>query len=138
MVCLYLARIYKAYYFKVYKSKQNVFSFLTSCSFAVLGLGSTSYHQFCAFGKFVDITFKELGGTRLLPLACADELNNQEKTAQTWLSDITTALRKQFLVEGNYNHFMNEDSFVDHHQPSVRFSARFIASQEEKEDVLHG
>jgi sulfite reductase alpha subunit-like flavoprotein len=107
-------------------------------SFAVLGLGSTSYQQFCAFGKFIDITFKELGGTRLLPLACADELNNQEKTVQTWLSDITTALCKQFLIEGiNYNNFRNEESSAD--QPSIHFSARFITSfQEEKEDVLHG
>jgi sulfite reductase alpha subunit-like flavoprotein len=101
-------------------------------------LGSTSYQQFCAFGKFIDITFKELGGTRLLPLACADELNNQEKTVQTWLSDITTALCKQFLIEGiNYNNFRNEESSAD--QPSIHFSARFITSfQEEKEDVLHG
>jgi sulfite reductase alpha subunit-like flavoprotein len=101
-------------------------------------LGSTSYQQFCAFGKFIDITFKELGGTRLLPLASADELNNQEKTVQTWLSDITTALCKQFLIEGiNYNNFRNEESSAD--QPSIHFSARFITSfQEEKEDVLHG
>ena len=103
-------------------------------SFAVLGLGSTSYNQFCAFGKFVDMTFHELGGTRLLPLVCADELNNQEKTVETWLSDITTALCKQFFKNNNYNSFTNVE--LSGNQESVPLSARFITSQVEKEDIL--
>jgi sulfite reductase alpha subunit-like flavoprotein len=105
-------------------------------SFAVLGLGSTSYNQFCAFGKFVDITFQELGGTRLLPLVCADELNNQEKTIETWLSDITIALCKQFLKEDNHNSFTNME--LSGNQSNVSLTARFITSQEEKEDILRG
>lgn len=105
-------------------------------SFAVLGLGSTSYNQFCAFGKFVDITFQELGGTRLLPLACADEQNNQEKTIQTWLSDITIALCKQFIKEGNYINYRNVELSAD--QSSVSQSARFTTSSEGKEDILRG
>jgi sulfite reductase alpha subunit-like flavoprotein len=107
------------------------------CSFAVLGLGSTSYHQFCAFGKFLDITFEELGGTRLLPLVCADELNNQEEICETWLSDINIALCKQYLKEDNYSNFINVE-LPALQSSMVPPSARFITSQEEKEDVLRG
>ncbi|KAI9561886.1 nitric oxide synthase 2 [Daphnia sinensis] len=102
-----------------------------SC-FAVLGLGSTAYPNFCAFGKFVDNMFQELGGTRLLTLHCADELNNQEKAFQTWLSDVTNALCKQYRIPYN-NNLINKESTFDQ---SNTVSARFSIIEGAKEDVL--
>ena len=99
--------------------------------FAVLGLGSKAYSHFCEFGKFLDETFKELGGNRLMPLGCADELNNQEKSFQTWLLDVTTALSKQYLKEIDIKEIEPPSDFVNF------VEARFITSQD-KENVAEG
>lgn len=104
----------------------------SSC-FAVLGLGSTAYPNFCAFGKFVDNRFQELGGTRLLALNCADELNNQEKAFQTWLLDVTNALCKQYLIRVDNSNFVNKGSSFDQLNT---VSARFSVIEGGKEDVL--
>lgn len=104
-------------------------------SFAVLGLGSTAYPHFCAFGKFLDNMFQELGGNRLLAVQCADELNNQEKAFQTWLSDIMNALCKQYLIPADNSVFVkNEFSF----ELPITVSVRFTVIKDEKEDVLRG
>ncbi|XP_045033095.1 LOW QUALITY PROTEIN: nitric oxide synthase, brain [Daphnia magna] len=104
----------------------------SSC-FAVLGLGSTAYPNFCAFGKFVDNIFQELGGTRLLALNCADELNNQEKAFQTWLLDVTNELCKQYLIRVDNSNFVNKGSSFDQLNT---VSARFSVIEGGKEDVL--
>ncbi|EED87091.1 predicted protein, partial [Thalassiosira pseudonana CCMP1335] len=43
------------------------------CAYAVLGLGDSNYDVFCAVGKVIDKKLSDLGGSRALPLACADE-----------------------------------------------------------------
>ena len=89
----------------------------------MLGLGSKAYSKFCEFGKFLDKTFKELGANRLMPLDCADELNSQEKSFQTWLLDVTTALSKQYLNEVDIKEIESPPDFVN------CVVARFINSQ---------
>jgi sulfite reductase alpha subunit-like flavoprotein len=64
--------------------------------FAVLGLGDTNYDQFCATGKVLDKKLAELGGTRLLPLACADEATGLEDVVEPW----TETVLKMLLVLG--------------------------------------
>jgi sulfite reductase alpha subunit-like flavoprotein len=55
------------------------------CAFAVLGLGDTNYNVFCAVAKEVDRKLFELGGTRVLPLTCADEgTGTMEDTVEPW------------------------------------------------------
>ena len=67
------------------------------CAFAVLGLGDTNYDQFCNVGKIIDKKLELLGGTRVKPIACADEATGLEEVVDPWtstiLSDITEAAR---------------------------------------------
>jgi sulfite reductase alpha subunit-like flavoprotein len=64
--------------------------------FAVLGLGDTNYDQFCATGKVLDKKLAELGGTRWMPLACADEATGLEDVVEPW----TETVLKMLLVLG--------------------------------------
>jgi sulfite reductase (NADPH) flavoprotein alpha-component len=62
---------------------------LKQLRYAVLGLGDSSYPQFCAIGNRLDARLAELGATRLLPRADADL--DLDTVAEPWL---TQALAK--------------------------------------------
>ena len=51
-------------------------------------MGSSAYPNYCAFGKYVDNLLGELGGERLMPLTCGDELGGQEQVFKQWASKI--------------------------------------------------
>ena len=56
-------------------------------SYSVLGLGDTNYDKFCYMGKAIDKRLSELGGQRVLDLACADEgTGSMEETVEEWKS----------------------------------------------------
>lgn len=61
-------------------------------SFSVLGLGDTNYDQFCESGKIIDKKLKELGGTRVKDLACADEGTGLEEVVDPWVASILEQL----------------------------------------------
>lgn len=65
---------------------------LKELKFAVLGLGDSTYPQFCAIGRQLDERLEALGGTRLLARGDADfEL---EVVADPWLSQAFSAARE--------------------------------------------
>lgn len=70
---------------------------LRNVAYAVLGLGDTNYDQFCATGKLLDKKLQEIGGTRIRPVACADEATGLEDVVDDWTSgifmELTTACR---------------------------------------------
>jgi sulfite reductase alpha subunit-like flavoprotein len=59
-----------------------------NCAFAVLALGDTNYDQFCYTGKLVDKKMQELGGTRFVKVACADEAVGMEDTVEPWIGSV--------------------------------------------------
>ena len=64
---------------------------LTELQFAVLGLGDSSYPNFCA-GKDFDQRFAELGATRLFEWADADL--DYSATAEQWIQDIVAIVKR--------------------------------------------
>jgi len=61
---------------------------LEHVAYAVLGLGDTNYDKFCESGKLIDKKLKEWGGTRAMPLACADEATGLEATVEPWVEEV--------------------------------------------------
>lgn len=62
--------------------------FMTTIRFAVFALGSSSYPNFCAFGKFIDDVLGDLGGDRLMDVALGDDLSGQEQEFRQWGRDV--------------------------------------------------
>jgi len=54
----------------------------------VFALGSSAYPYYCAFGKYLDNLLGELGGERLVDVACGDELNGQEQAFKSWAKEV--------------------------------------------------
>jgi sulfite reductase (NADPH) flavoprotein alpha-component len=64
---------------------------LPGLRYAVLGLGDSSYPQFCAIGRQIDARLAELGATRLAPLGEADV--DVDTVAAPWLEHTLEQVR---------------------------------------------
>ena len=64
---------------------------LTQLEFAVLGLGDTSYPNFCQAGKDFDQVLENLGATRLLARADADL--DFAATAEQWIKQVSEVIQ---------------------------------------------
>lgn len=65
---------------------------LPNLKYAVLGLGDTSYPQYCKTGEDVDERLKSFGGKALLPLRKCDV--DYEADAKAWFDELLTVLSK--------------------------------------------
>ncbi|EEC05792.1 nitric oxide synthase, putative, partial [Ixodes scapularis] len=61
---------------------------LSNVRFAVFGLGSSAYPNFCAYGKYVDKILADLGGERICKLTTGDELRGQEQSFRQWAKSV--------------------------------------------------
>uniref|UniRef100_A0A8B9Q4M9 Nitric oxide synthase n=1 Tax=Apteryx owenii TaxID=8824 RepID=A0A8B9Q4M9_APTOW len=52
--------------------------------YAVFGLGSTMYPEFCAFAHAIDRKLAQLGASQLTPVGEGDELNGREEAFRSW------------------------------------------------------
>lgn len=59
-------------------------SFISSCRYAVFGLGSSMYPEFCAFAHTIDQKLAQLGASQLTPIGEGDELGGQEEAFRSW------------------------------------------------------
>jgi len=66
--------------------------------FAVFGLGSSAYPNFCAFGSYVDNLLGELGGERLIKLTKGDEMCGQEQAFKKWATDVFHVSRLKTML----------------------------------------
>ncbi len=64
------------------KIRNNLFE---NVSYSVLGLGNSNYSHFCYMGKKIDKRIQELGGQRIKPLVCVDEVEGLEEPVELWL-----------------------------------------------------
>ena len=55
--------------------------------YAVFGLGSRAYPNFCTFGHTCDNLLKDLGAEQIIPCGEGDEMCGQEESFQSWLQE---------------------------------------------------
>ncbi|XP_026757602.2 nitric oxide synthase-like isoform X1 [Galleria mellonella] len=72
---------------------------LSNVCFAVFALGSSTYPKFCNFGKNIDKILGDLGGERILELACGDEMYGQEQQFRNWSSNIFHVACETFCLD---------------------------------------
>ncbi|MFZ0869870.1 MAG: assimilatory sulfite reductase (NADPH) flavoprotein subunit [Rhodanobacter sp.] len=115
---------------------------LPSLQFAVLGLGDSSYPQFCVIGRQLDARLAELGGTRFAPFGETDV--DVEAVAKPWLE---TALERARDVLKNIApaarvtplHAVSKRSTYSRERPfaaTVLANQRIVARDNER-DVRH-
>jgi sulfite reductase alpha subunit-like flavoprotein len=95
------------------KRKTTSTNSFQNVKFAVLGLGDTNYDQFCATGKVLDKKLAELGGKRMLPLACADEATGLEDVVEPWTDTVL-----KMLLLGQPKKEKEEEKALVIHEPS--------------------
>ena len=64
------------------KIKNDIFK---NINYYVLGLGNSNYSHFCYMGEKIDKRIEELGGQRIKPLICIDEVEGLEEPVELWL-----------------------------------------------------
>ncbi|HZX69246.1 MAG TPA: assimilatory sulfite reductase (NADPH) flavoprotein subunit, partial [Rhodanobacter sp.] len=112
---------------------------LSSLQFAVLGLGDSSYPQFCAIGRQLDARLTELGGSRFAPLGEADV--DVETVATPWLDKALEQVREALktsvpTARVTPLHAVSNRSIHTREQPfaaSVLTNQRIVARDSERE-----
>uniref|UniRef100_A0A8C3XKM3 Nitric oxide synthase n=1 Tax=Chelydra serpentina TaxID=8475 RepID=A0A8C3XKM3_CHESE len=68
--------------------------------YAVFGLGSTMYPEFCAFAHAIDQKLAQLGAAPLTQTGEGDELNGQEEAFRTWAVNAFKTACETFDIRG--------------------------------------
>ncbi|KAM5151113.1 nitric oxide synthase, inducible [Callospermophilus lateralis] len=71
--------------------------------YAVFGLGSSMYPQFCAFAHGIDQKLSHLGASQLTPMGEGDELSGQEDAFRSWAVHTFKAACDTFDIRGKHN-----------------------------------
>uniref|UniRef100_A0ABK0L9Q5 Nitric oxide synthase, inducible n=1 Tax=Rattus norvegicus TaxID=10116 RepID=A0ABK0L9Q5_RAT len=70
--------------------------------YAVFGLGSSMYPQFCAFAHDIDQKLSHLGASQLAPTGEGDELSGQEDAFRSWAVQTFRAACETFDVQSKH------------------------------------
>ncbi|XP_038059135.1 nitric oxide synthase-like protein isoform X2 [Patiria miniata] len=76
---------------------------LSNVRYAVFGLGSSAYPNFCAFGHAVDELLETLGAERLLEIGEGDELGGQEIAFKKWAQETFKVACENFCIGSDVN-----------------------------------
>ncbi|XP_039576696.1 nitric oxide synthase, inducible [Passer montanus] len=71
--------------------------------YAVFGLGSSMYPDFCGFAHAIDQKLAQLGASQLTPVGEGDELNGQEEAFRSWAVSAFQAACDIFNVRGRHS-----------------------------------
>ncbi|KAM9596861.1 nitric oxide synthase, inducible [Trichechus inunguis] len=71
--------------------------------YAVFGLGSSTYPQFCAFAHDIDQKLSHLGASQLTPTGEGDELCGQEEAFRNWAVQTFKAACETFDIRGKHH-----------------------------------
>uniref|UniRef100_A0A8D1KYX2 Nitric oxide synthase n=1 Tax=Sus scrofa TaxID=9823 RepID=A0A8D1KYX2_PIG len=71
--------------------------------YAVFGLGSSMYPQFCAFAHDIDQKLSHLGASQLTPTGEGDELSGQEEAFRGWAVQTFKVACETFDVRGKHH-----------------------------------
>ncbi|NWI54792.1 NOS2 protein, partial [Calyptomena viridis] len=71
--------------------------------YAVFGLGSSMYPEFCAFAHAIDQKLAQLGASQLTPVGEGDELNGQEEAFRTWAVSAFKTACDIFNIPGRHS-----------------------------------
>ena len=74
-----------AAFWRFVKNRKLNNQFFANINYMVLGLGNSNYSHFCEMGKKIDKRLQELGGKRMNPLVCVDEVEGLEEPVELWL-----------------------------------------------------
>ena len=72
-------------FWRYIKNRKLNNTFFANINYMVLGLGNSNYSHFCDMGKKIDKRLEELGGKRMKPLVCVDEVEGLEDPVELWL-----------------------------------------------------
>jgi sulfite reductase alpha subunit-like flavoprotein len=72
-------------FWRCIKNRKLNNKFFANINYMVLGLGNSNYSHFCDMGKKIDKRLGELGGKRIKPLVCVDEVGGLEEPVELWL-----------------------------------------------------
>ncbi|KAG8520107.1 Nitric oxide synthase, inducible, partial [Galemys pyrenaicus] len=93
--------------------------------YAVFGLGSSMYPQFCAFAHDIDQKLSQLGAAQLVLTGEGDELSGQEDSFRSWAVQTFKAACEAFDVRGR-NHiqipklYTSSENWDPHHHRLVQ------------------
>lgn len=118
---------------------------LDGLEFAVLGLGDTSYPNFCQAAKDFDQRFEQLGAKRLLERVDADLDFNE--TANQWIEEITTLIKEKSVVTTPVPQAMQVQSVTvtaissQYHKsnpfPATLITNQKITARQAEKDIRH-
>ncbi|XP_050436127.1 nitric oxide synthase, salivary gland isoform X2 [Adelges cooleyi] len=100
---------------------------LGNVRFAVFGLGSSAYPNFCAFGSYVDNLLGELGGEQLIKLTKGDEMCGQEQAFKKWATDVFHVACDTFCLDMDQT--LSEASQLLHNEKLSASTVRFVPSE---------
>ena len=104
--------------------------------YSVFALGSTQYPTFCAFGKNIDKILGDLGAQRILPIACGDELKNQDQAFHVWAQECYKSSCKSFDLEFEQKN-LQIDSFEEEVYDPKKYRIREVTNDESSFDEHH-
>ncbi|XP_018429088.1 PREDICTED: nitric oxide synthase, inducible [Nanorana parkeri] len=88
---------------KFKKSLFNMKQLHSKVRYAVFGLGSSMYPQFCAFAHTMDQKLSQLGASQISLTGEGDELNGQEESFLSWAVHTFTVACEAFKIRDRQN-----------------------------------